>query len=77
MGITKKLQDAGLIKKIPYTERYVNIATKSKSVVDSEWYTRIEKYAVPDKWIVKRNENEIRFEITSAGKRRARDALMF
>jgi hypothetical protein len=78
LGITKKLEDAGLIMKVPYTERYVNIAMNSRSVVEGGVYTRrIEDHTIPDKWILKRNDKELRFEITSAGRRRARDTLMF
>jgi hypothetical protein len=77
LGITRKLEDAGLIIKIPYTERYVNVTINLKSVVEDGYTRRIKDHTIPDKWTVKRNDREIRFEITSAGKRKARDALMF
>jgi hypothetical protein len=77
MGITKKLVGAGLINKIPYTERYVNIAIKTKSLFEDGYTRKIEDHTIPDKWIIKRNDKEVRFEITPAGRRQARDALMF
>lgn len=78
LGITKKLEDAGLIIKIPYTERYVNIAMNSRLVVgDGGNIQRIEDRSVSDKWILKRNDKEIRFEVTSESRRKAGDTLMF
>jgi hypothetical protein len=77
LGITKKLIGAGLINKIPYTERYINIAIKTKSLFEDGYTRRIEDHTIPDKWIIKRNDKEVRFEITPAGRRQARDALMF
>jgi hypothetical protein len=77
LAITKKLLDAGLISKIPYTEKYVNIATKTQLVFENGFAKRIEDKSIPDRWVVKRNDKEIRFEITAAGKRQARDSFMF
>ena len=69
--------EAGLIDKIPNTESYVNVAKKTKLVVEDGYTRRIEDSRIPDKWILKRNDKEVRFEITSAGRRRARDTLLF
>jgi len=78
LGITKKLEDADLITKIPYTEKFVNVAEKTKTVVDSHGYIkRVEDTSAKDKWVLKRNDKEVRFQVTAAGKRQARDSFMF
>ena len=59
LGITKKLIGAGLINKIPYTERYINIAIKTKSLFEDGYTRRIEDHTIPDKWIIKRNDKEV------------------
>jgi ribosomal protein L28 len=62
---------------VTVTETYANIATKTRLVFEDGYTRRIEDPNIPDKWIVKKNDKEIRFEITSAGRRRAKDSLMF
>lgn len=77
LGITKKLEESGFIKKHPYIERYVNQAEKIKTIVKSGRIERIADKSIKDKWIIKKIENEVRFEVTAPGKRQARDAFMF
>lgn len=78
-GITKKLRDAGFIEQIDFTESYENKNDSKKlRVVYVDGYAKKvtnTKY-VPD-WKIVINEREVRYVITSAGKRKARDAMMF
>lgn len=79
LGITKKLRDAGLIEQIDYTEFYEdqNESKKTKVVYEDGYAKKIknEKY-LPD-WKLMKNEREVRYQITTSGKRKARDALVF
>ena len=77
LGITKKLIETNLIDKIPHTETYVNRAVKTKTVIEDGITRKIEDNTIPDDWRIKRNDKEIRFEITPAGRRQAKDTLMF
>ena len=79
LGITKKLRVAGLIEQIGYTEYYEdqNQPQKFKIVYESEYAKKVEnKKYFPD-WRILKNEKEIKYEITAAGKRKARDMFMF
>ena len=77
LAITNKLIEAGLIRKIPYTEKYVNNANKTKTIIEDLQTKIIEDHTIRDKWLIKKNYKEIRFEITVAGRRQARDEFMF
>ena len=69
LGISKKLIEANLINKIPYTEIYENRAVKTTTVIVDGYVRKIEDKNIPDHWVIKKNEKEIRFEITPAGRR--------
>lgn len=79
LGITKKLEESQLITKIHFTEYYEdqNENKKFKTIYEDGYAKKIknEKYS-PD-WKIVKNEKEVRYEITAAGKRKARDAFMF
>jgi hypothetical protein len=79
LGITKKLYESGLINKIPYTEFYVdgNERKKFKLIYENGYAKKIPDEKYRPHWQIERNEREIRYEITSSGKRKAKDQLMF
>lgn len=79
LGITKKLEESRLISKIPYTEYYVDLNEhlRTKEKFDGTYYTKVKNEDYEPKWIIVKNEKEVRYEITAAGKRKARDAFMF
>jgi hypothetical protein len=79
LGITKKLRDARFIEQIKHTEFYEdqNDSMKFKTVYENGYAKKVvnKKYS-PD-WKIQKNEKEIRYQITAAGKRKARDTFMF
>ena len=79
LGITKKLEQASLIKKIPYTEFYVdkNENKKFNIVYESGYAKQIKNEKYKPNWQIDKNEKEVRYEITASGKRKARDRFMF
>ncbi len=79
LGITKKLRDAGLVEQIDFIEFYKdqNESKKSKIVYQDGYAKKVENKKYVSDWKILRNEREVRYEITAAGKRKARDALMF
>ena len=79
LGITKKLEAAGLIQKISFTESYVdeNADKKMITVMELGYSKRVENKNYKPKWKLVKNEKEVRYQVTAAGKRKARDAFMF
>jgi Family of unknown function (DUF6293) len=77
LGITKKLVEAGLINKIPFTEKYVNTAARTKTTIKDGYVTQTDDNNIHENWIIAKNDKEVRFEVTPAGKRQARNAFMF
>jgi len=76
---TEKLVDDGLINKFPFTEKYIDLNSdnKTKMVVEEEHLVRVKNKDYKPNWKIFKNEKEIRYEITPAGKRQSRDAFMF
>ena len=79
LGITKKLRDAGLVEQIDFIEFYENQneSKKLKIIYQDGYAKKIENKKYVSDWKILRNEREVRYEITAAGKRKARDAFMF
>lgn len=79
LGITKKLESAGLIQKISFTEKYVdeNADKKTKTILDQGYSKKVANPDYKPKWKLVKNEKEVRYQVTASGKRKARDAFMF
>lgn len=78
-GIIKKLRNAGFVEQIDFTEYYEdqNQSKKFKTVYEDGYAKKVEnKKYVPD-WKIIKNEREVRYEVTTAGRRKGRDAFMF
>jgi len=79
LGITKKLEESQLITKSHYTEFYQdqNENKKFKTIFEDGYSKKIENKRYSPDWKILRNEKEVRYQVTAAGKRKARDAFMF
>ena len=78
-AIAKKLVASRMIEQINFIEYYVDNNSNKKELVRYEHgYSKMVKNPkyYPD-WEIAKNTREVRYVITSAGKRKARDALMF
>ncbi len=79
LGITKKLEESQLITKIHFTEYYEdqNENKKMKIIYEDGYAKKIENKNYSPDWKIIKNEKEVRYQITAAGKRKARDTFMF
>lgn len=78
-GITKKLIKSRLIEQFDFIESYVDNNFDKKEVQSiSHGYTKkVENKKYRPDWKLTKNTRDIRYAVTAAGKRHAKDSLMF
>ena len=78
-AIAKKLVASRMIEQIDFTEYYVDNNSNKKEVLRfvQGFSTKVKNKKYKADWEIAKNTREVRYVITSAGKRKARDALMF
>ena len=78
-AIAKKLKASGNIKQINFIETYVDKNFDKKEITNiSHGYTsKTKNKKHRANWEIVKNTNEVRYVVTTAGKRQARDSLMF
>ncbi len=79
LGITKKLLESGLITQTDYTEFYddLNESKKIRVIYENGYAKKIKNEKYKPDWKLMQNKREARYHISSSGKRKARDALVF
>lgn len=78
-AIAKKLKASGNIEQINFIETYVDKNFDKKEITNiSHGYTsKTKNKKHRANWEIVNNTNEVRYVVTAAGKRQARDSLMF
>ena len=78
-AIAKKLKASGNIEQINFIETYVDKNFDKKEITNiSHGYTsKTKNKKQRANWEIVKNTNEVRYVVTTAGKRQARDSLMF
>ena len=78
-AIAKKLKTSGNIEQINFIETYVDKNFDKKEITNiSHGYTsKTKNKKHRANWEIVKNTNEVRYVVTAAGKRQARDSLMF
>ena len=78
-AIAKKLKASGNIEQINFIETYVDKNFDKKEITNiSHGYTsKTKNKKHRANWEIVKNTNEVRYVVTAAGKRQARDSLMF
>ena len=78
-AIAKKLCKSRLIEQINFIEYYVDNNSNKKELIryDHGYPKKVKNLKYFPDWEMAKNTREIRYVVTSAGKRKARDAMMF
>jgi hypothetical protein len=78
-AITKKLLDAKLIDEIGYIEFYEdqNESKKTRVIYNDGYAKKIKNEKYVASWKLMQNKRETRYQITTSGKRKARDSFVF